>query len=253
MYDKNEIDISYNYLKKVISKINEPIVIIGGWATYFSVNKNYKKEFNSDYLGSRDVDLGFNDVKSLKETTTILEKEGFNFISFRYLKEIHYDTGKELTKEESITLPGFKIFNMYVDVIISETNDEISKELGFHPVDEPLIKLIFQDTKYRIELIEFDRKLWLPSPFLLLAGKVNSIVNRTMDHKRIKDYCDIIALCLYSEEDINHIIDLSKKYILQENIIKLNQLINNNDLQQVSTILTIDINIIKQILNKIIS
>ena len=214
MYDKNEIDISSNYLKKVISKINDPIVIIGGWATYFTVNENYKKEFNSNYLGSRDIDLGFNTVKSFKETSAILEKEGFNFVSFRYFKEIHYDTGKELTKAETITLPDFKIFKMYVDVIISETNDQVVKELGFHPVDEPLIKFIIQDKKYRTELIEFNRKLWLPAPFLLVAGKVNSIVNRTQDHKKIKDYCDLISLCLYSGDDINNIISLSKEHIL---------------------------------------
>ncbi len=252
MYDKRETDISYKYLKSIISKLQEPIIIIGGWATYFTVNKNYKKEFGVNYIGSRDVDLGFNNVESFKETSIILEKEGFEFISFRYLKEISYETGKELTKKESMIIPIYNIFSMYIDLIISATNSKIEKELGFVPVDEPLIKLVFASKKYRTELIEFRKKLWLPSPYLLLTTKINAIVNRTKDHKRVKDYCDIVAICLYSGENTNNLTLFVKENAIKERILKLKKIINQDELKQVSNILRINIDIVNKVINKIV-
>jgi len=119
MYSKNETDISYNYLKEIISKLKEPIVIIGGWAVYLSVNKKYKQEQGVNYIGSRDIDLGFNTMDSLLETANILEKNGFSLIGFRYVKDIDYETGRELTKEEAKKSPQYNIFSMYVDLLIS--------------------------------------------------------------------------------------------------------------------------------------
>jgi hypothetical protein len=252
MYDKKETDISYKYLKSIISKLDEPIIIIGGWATYFTVNKNYKKEFGVNYIGSRDVDLGFNTVESFKETSSILEKDGFEFISFRYLKEISYETGKELTKKESMTIPIYNIFSMYVDLVISETDSKLEKKLGFVPIDEPLIKLVFANKKHRTELIEFRKKLWLPSPDLLLTTKINAIVNRTKDHKRVKDYCDIIAICLYSQANTNNLVSFVKENAIKERIIKLKEIINQEELKQVSNILRIDIDIINNVINKLV-
>jgi hypothetical protein len=252
MYNKKETDISYKYLKSIISKLKEPIIIIGGWAIYLSVNKNYKKEFGLDYIGSRDVDLGFNTIKSFKDTCNILEENGFEFISFRYLKEISYETGKKLTKEELKTTPIYNIFPMYIDLLISEINLKVKKELGFTPIDELLVKLIFKNKSYRTELVEFNTKLWLPSPSLLLTTKVNSIANRILDHKRIKDYCDIIALCLYSGENLDDLISFVKKHAIKKRILKLKNIIDQKELKQVSDILRINVDIINRIILKII-
>jgi len=252
MYDKKETEISYDYLKIIISKLKEPIIIIGGWATYLTVNSRYKSEFGTDYIGSRDVDLGFNTIKSFKYTSNILEENGFKLVSFRYLKEINYETGKELTKEESITTPIHNIFPMYIDLLIAETNKQIINELGFAPADEPLVKLVFENKKYRTELIEFNKKLWLPSPPLLLATKINSVVNRGQTHKKIKDYCDIVALCLYSGEDISTLISFIKNHTIKERLIKFKTNINKEELEQVSSILRINKDIIEKLILKII-
>jgi len=252
MYNKKETDISYKYLKSIISKLKEPIIIIGGWATYFTVSKNYKKEFGLEYIGSRDVDLGFNTIKSFKGTCNILEENGFEFVCFRYLKEISYETGKELTKEESKVMPIHNIFPMYIDLLISETNSKVEKELGFAPADEPLVKLIFDNKSYRTELVEFNKKLWLPSPSLLLTTKVNSIVNRILDHKRIKDYCDIVALCLYSGENLDDLVFFVKEHAIKERILKLKEIIDQEELEQVADILRINIDIINRVISKII-
>ena len=42
MYDNKETRRSYEYLKKVISVLEEPICLLGGWAVFLTVNKNYK-------------------------------------------------------------------------------------------------------------------------------------------------------------------------------------------------------------------
>ncbi|MFH0906277.1 MAG: nucleotidyl transferase AbiEii/AbiGii toxin family protein [archaeon] len=252
MYDKKETDISYKYLKSIISKLKEPIVIIGGWATYLTVNKLYKKQFGINYLGSRDIDLGFNAITSLKETIKILEKDNFKLVSFRYLKEINYETGEELTSKQSKDLPLYSIFPMYIDLLVSKIDSKGIKEIGFTPADEPLIKLIFENKDNRTELNEFGKKLWLPSPEIILATKINSVANRTKDHKKIKDYCDIISICLYSGKDLNDLITSSKKYFVKRNILKLKNKLDKKELQQVSNILKIDLDIIERIINSIV-
>jgi hypothetical protein len=252
MYNKKETDISYDYLKIIISKLKDPIIIIGGWATYLTVNSKFKSEFGIDYIGSRDVDLGFNTLKSFKDTSNILEENGFKLISYRYLKEINYETGKELTKEESMTTPIYNIFPMYIDLLIAKTNKKIIAQLGFAPADEPLVKLVFKNKKYRTELVEFNKKLWLPSPSLLLATKINSVVNREKTHKKIKDYCDIVALCLYSGENIDTLITFIKKYTIKERLLKFKTNITKEELEKISNILRINKDIIERVILKII-
>jgi hypothetical protein len=60
MYEPKEIELSKYYLKEVIESIDEPIVVLGGWAVYFLVNDKYKETTGREYIGSRDIDLGFN-------------------------------------------------------------------------------------------------------------------------------------------------------------------------------------------------
>ncbi len=107
MYADYETKISQEYLERVIKALNEPICILGGWAVFLQVNKKFQQAQGQPYLGSRDIDLGFHFEKNstltamknsaLAKTIHILEKElGFEFLSFRYLKEIHTETGKEV-------------------------------------------------------------------------------------------------------------------------------------------------------------
>ena len=213
MYDNIELEISYQYLSKVISKLDEPICILGGWAVFFTVNENYKKKTGRAYLGSRDIDLGFNTITSFKKSALILEKElNFKFISFRYYKNVHSETGIDLSEEESKKLPTYMFFPVYVDMIFSYNNNQLRTNLGFAPVDEPLLKPVFEEGKGKIST-EFGKKLLVPRPEILLATKINSAPNREKNHKRIKDICDIVALCLYSGQDLNEIIFLAKKVL----------------------------------------
>ena len=107
LYSSFETEISYDYLQKVVEILEEPICILGGWAVYLTVNNNFQKEQGRNYLGSRDVDLGFNINKSLDKgelgntaigkSIDLLEAEGFKPLGFRYYKDINAETREELT------------------------------------------------------------------------------------------------------------------------------------------------------------
>ncbi|MFH0876478.1 MAG: hypothetical protein V1859_11160 [archaeon] len=249
MYKDIETEISYKYLSKVISKLNEPVCILGGWAVFFAVNKNYKKYSGKPYLGSRDIDLGFNNISSYNESADILQNEmGFDFVSFRFFKNIHTETGKVLSLEESKTLPMFYIFPLYVDMIFSYTNEELRTELGFAPVDEPLLKHVFDNGK-GILTEQYGKKLLLPMPEVLLATKINSAPNRDKVHKRIKDVCDITAICLYSNVEINKLVASAKAISSKISLERFSKTSFDNEADECSKVLQIDKNMVKSVIS----
>lgn len=110
MYDEFETKTSLGYLDKVLFVVAEPVCIFGGWGIYFTVNKEFRKRFERDYIGSRDIDLGFYidkkwSEKQLKEssfarTLNLLENElGFKLQGFRLRKDFHFIEKKELASK----------------------------------------------------------------------------------------------------------------------------------------------------------
>jgi len=203
MYDDMEVRISGKYLAEVLATIDEPIVVLGGWAVRFLVNDRYKENTGRDYLGSRDIDLGFHIISDLENSAfakalNTLEKDlGFSNQSFRLFKETHSETGEDLTPADAKKLPSHMIFPMYVDLIVDTIPPGFKAKFGFSPIDEPLIAPIFADEKNRIVREEFGKTLWLPSAALMLAMKIRSHPARDKEHKRVKDVCDISALLLF--------------------------------------------------------
>ena len=250
MYKEFETRTSYMYLKEVINSLKEPICILGGWAVFFHVNKRFERAQGRFYLGSKDIDLGFQMKVKLKETTLaqtikiLKEKLRFKPLSFRFMKEIHTETEEEL--EEGNTVPTHFIFPMYVDLIVDVIPKDFRKTFGFNPIDEPLLKHVFND-EGSVVVNEFSRKLLLPSSEVLLAMKVNSLPNRDKDHKRIKDICDIFALLWYTElkpEQIN-----LSKYVSKKDIIKTVETITNQDLDKVAANVGHSADEIKRVIN----
>jgi len=215
LYSDFDTETSYIYLQKIVNILNEPICILGGWAVYFTVNTAFRKDQGRNYLGSRDIDLGFYLNKNLtkrqlKSSTignalSLLEKQGFKPLGFRYYKDIHVETGKELTSEQSTKTPTHDIFQIYVDPIVNEVHPSFRAIFGFDPIDEPLLSHVFQNKIYRTELTEFHKRLWLPNPEILLATKLNSVCNRTKDEKLIKDICDIYVVSWYSPKKFHQL------------------------------------------------
>ena len=229
MYREFETETSYKYLQEVISSLDEPICILGGWAVFFHANKKFEKAQGRPYLGSRDIDLGFEMSDAgknvMKKSISVLtEKLRFRQVSFRLLKEIHTETEEEL--EDSKTVPSYFIFPMYVDLMVDSIPKDFKKEFGFNPIDEPLLKVAFKEKKFTA-MSGFGKKLLLPAPELLLAMKAHALPNRGKDHKKIKDICDMFALAWYSNinpenADLLH-------YLPEKELVKCLQAIGDDD------------------------
>ncbi|MCK5772831.1 MAG: hypothetical protein KAH57_03510 [Thermoplasmata archaeon] len=255
MYDEIEVEISRRYLDRVTEVLDEPIAMLGGWAVYLIVNDGYKGLTGRDYIGSRDIDLGFHidensESKTLNDVIKTLSEElGFSPLSFRLFKEIHRETGMELDKETARRTPSYNIFPMYVDLIVDHIPDDFRERFGFNPVDEPLLGELFRKESERTNVEFLGKLFWLPSPKVLLAMKVKSYPSRDKEHKRIKDMCDISSLLLFTEGwGKASVIDLVGQDVFQ----KFQDTINEENLLETSRILDIDPGLIRSALDKFI-
>lgn len=252
MYKDIEIETSHKYLSKVISQLEEPICILGGWAVFFLVEKGYKAQTGRIYLGSRDIDIGFNSIEPFKQTSKVLESGlNFEFLSFRFFKNVNAETGKDLTAAEAKSLPRHMLFPIYIDPVFSFTDGKLKKQLGFSPIDEPLLKYVFDDRKYGKEAREFGKNVIIPAPEILLAMKIHSVVGRDKKHKRQKDVCDIVSLCLFSEMPINDIIKKSRDLFSKDKFKQFKDMNFKDEIIKSSNMLGIESNILESIIDKV--
>ncbi len=251
MYRDEETRISYKYLKEVVKHLDEPLCLIGGWAVYFLVNPHFEKEKGYPYLGSRDIDLGFKDIDTVKKVMVKLTELGFKKVSFRFFKEVHSETMKELEEEEAKKTPLHYIFPMYVDLIMSKTESSMKSALGFMPIDEPLLKSVFGGPEHRMEIKKFDKKIFLPSPSLLLAMKICSLKGRDKEDKKIKDLCDLTALCLYSGLEIKQLKEKLAFLIPKARIEESLGTVDKKDREKVARILTLDENVLLSLIERL--
>ncbi len=205
MYPDYEVEISGGLLGRVLASLDDPVLLLGGWAVYLQVNDGFRGTTGRDYLGSRDIDLGFStgggDLggSPIGRAIAFLTGEmGFRPLSFRFMREFDNETGEPLEPEESRRLPMYRIFQMYVDLMVDRVPDGFRDVFGFVPPDEPLLTRVFDDPGARAVTPAFGREVWMPSPGLLLRMKARSFPNRTRDHKRTKDLADITALLLFA-------------------------------------------------------
>jgi hypothetical protein len=260
MYQPYEIEISQKQVRDVISKLREPICLLGGWAVYLTLTENFKRENGRDYLGSRDIDLGFHIEKDWSgyelENSTIataintLNEMNFESLSFRFFKQFHKDTKQELTGEELRKTPSYDIFYLFVDPIVDHIHSGIREIFGFVPIDEPLLEHVFLGKKYRtIDLS--GRKILLPLPHILLATKIKSVTRRDKEHKRIKDIADIYGLSWYSDENITKLKTNLTAIIPHQNTRTIIESFTRNDLDAVSNILGIETQRVQRVLNEL--
>jgi len=244
MYDDMEVRISERYLADVLMAIDEPIVVLGGWAVRFLVNRRYRENTGRDYLGSRDLDLGFHvgaDMASSAFAKALqkLEKElGFQNQSFRLFKETHSETGVDLAPEEAKKLAAFQIFPMYVDLIVDTIPEGFREKFGLSPIDEPLIAPIFADAGNRVVRNEFGKTIWLPTPELMLAMKIRSHPARDKEHKRVKDVCDLSALLLFC--DLPKGKDWLMRHLSQKDIDRFGKALTQTEIERAAGAIGID-------------
>ncbi len=214
LYQNYEIQVSQSQLSEVLSTLGEPVCLLGGWAVYITVNNNFAASQGRNFVGSRDVDLGFHvdpawtdaelgDSQFARAVRRIVDV-GFEPVSFRFVKYFHTETRKELSAEEARKMNQAFIFNMYVDPLVDNIHPDSTKMLGFVPIDEPLLSEVFDHNRF-VMADKFGSKVLIPEPAVLLAMKLNSVSNRDKEHKRIKDMIDIYGLLWYSDEELDAI------------------------------------------------
>ena len=99
-----------------------------------------------------------------------------------------------MSKDEIKTTPLHFVFPLYIDPVVDIIHPKFYEVFKFNPVDEPLLEKVFMDKANRITEKTFGKNLWLPKPHVLLATKLNSVISRDKEHKRLKDIADIFAL-----------------------------------------------------------
>ena len=226
MYTESEIEISKSNLSTVVSNIKEPVCLLGGWAVYATVNRNFSAELGRSYIGSRDIDLGFHvdetwrdeqlQRSAFSKSVQILKDMGYYGIGSRFVQHHDLETKKPLAENESRNRPKYEMFDLFVDLIVDNIHPRTKALLGLDPIDEPLLTNVFSDNRFVVSRY-FGKKTMIPHPDVLVSMKINSVLNRPKEDKRIKDMADIYSLMWYSDtkfsdlkQRIHMITDLEK-------------------------------------------
>ena len=261
LYSEHEINISRTNLSVVAASVPSPLCLLGGWAVFLLTNKNFTQAHGREYHGSKDIDLGFyfniqEDENSLKESLfnksiIALKEIGFTPQSFRMVQIYHSEEMRPLTEEESKRVPAYNLFYFYVDLMVNRIPDKIRDVLGVAPADEPMITQIFEKKLYKT-ITAFGVDVLLPNPEIMLATKLNWVLQRTKDHKRIKDIADIYALIWYTDTNMKHLQKSVASLITQGKINKVLSSFRDNDLKCVSKEIGVDVDQIKSVFNNFI-
>jgi len=208
MYLPKEIELSKLYLEKIFRDFKGNICLIGGWAVYQLVNNNYHRVTGREYIGSKDIDVGFHIQKKWTKCELIksdfskfinyLKEMNFIWQAFRLFKDYDFETMEELTLEESKKRPPFNIVRIYIDPIIDNIHPLFNHVFGYDPIDEPLLTLIFEEDLYEEHTI-FGINIKIPQTHIILGMKLNSVTKRDKEDKIIKDISDIYSLMWFSD------------------------------------------------------
>jgi hypothetical protein len=181
--------------------------LIGGWSVYLIVNGAFRRDTGREYLGSKDIDLGFHfdptwdqkqfDSSPFGRTIIKIQKLGFELESFRFVKRFRASDGSELTAEESRRLQSYDIFPLYVDVLVDSASRKRFKMAKFKVAEELLLTRVFTGKKFLIRKLE-GSNVMIPHPQLQMEMKIRSFPRRTTDDKRTKDLIDLCALILFT-------------------------------------------------------
>jgi hypothetical protein len=252
MYGRVETDASLRYLYSIIDELSTDYCLIGGWAVHFLANAAYEKEVGKPYLGSQDIDLGFPDVKAFRTAQSFfLEELRFERVSFRFLRVLDYDTGREMSREDATKTPMHMLIHMYIDAMLPFVGKKISRELGFTPPDEPLLDRVFGERGNIRHVRISGHDVSVPVPAVLLAMKLNSVGNRTKDHKRIKDLCDITALSLFSGEKINSVTEEALALCDPKKVKKSNKTVHRKDIIEAARTMDVSVDALVALMERL--
>lgn len=248
MYNAFETSLSKKYLKEIFRE-SSGALLLGGWAVYLLVDPDFREATGRGYIGSRDIDIGFHleegsgreDLEASKFSQAFrrLRSLGFHGQSFRMYKDFDAEDHRELQLDEAESKLPFELNRLYVDLVVDTIPKPFREVFGFTPIDEPLLEEAFRSRRFRQVSWE-GVTLDIVEPSLLLGMKLNSVLTRTRDHKRLKDVADIYALAWHSGEDLTDLKKELRLLIPTENLRDIIKGIGPEDLSAASDIIGIE-------------
>jgi hypothetical protein len=208
LYDSVETSASLDALDVLAKELPKPLILLGGWAVYFSVNERYQTQHGEPYLGSRDVDLGFHVPENASEldiitgnfqpSLLILKRLGYRKEgSSRLCKIINKETGEMVLKNMKTAASEEDYFYLFIDPLVDNSHPLLEELCDITPLVEPALKDALRDEKFQT-IERSGREIKIPDPEILLEMKLSSLVKRTKTDKKVKDVCDIYALIWHS-------------------------------------------------------
>jgi len=186
VYDPLEVDLSFKLIKKLKQTLTQKWGLMGGWAVFFHVSKEYHLAFGKEYLKSRDIDICIFSKDSFLDK---ISEIGFRKSAYSFRYEMIYDREKSkfISEREAKNKHIFNLIYIFLDVFspkkIEGVNSWVIKDLS----------------QAKIENIDNFPVIDVNS---LLKSKVLSFFEREKIDKEMKDACDIFALLFYSKRKI---------------------------------------------------
>ncbi len=162
----------------------------------------------------------------------ILESENFQIDGIRYKKNITYVKNKYKTKK-----PKKESFPLYVDLIVNSYPSSYTDIVPQYFFEEPLIELIYDTSKYQVNIPSISKNIFMPTPEILSAIKIRCILSRKIHHKRVKDLCDLYSLLFYTKNTFEKNVNELKKFITSEKVLKLKTVLDKKAIKESETIL----------------
>jgi len=256
LYSEFETSLSRRYLREIFSCESSGVLLLGGWTVYLLVSSDFQKSTGRGYIGSRDIDIGFHlkeestreDLKKSEFSRVIkrLINLGFRRQSFRLYKDFDAETHRELSIEEAQKRLPFEVSRLYVDLVVDRIPIGFQDVFGFTPIDEPLLELAFKEERFRhVSWEGIDLRIVEPS--LLLGMKLNSVVSRTSDHKRVKDIADIYALVWHSGASLSDLKEEIETLIPVSRVRDVLTSFNQDNIEEVSSIIGVEASSISRV------
>lgn len=258
--------LSERELQTVLTTIELPACLLGGWAVHLHVNQGFRIEYGRDYIGSRDIDLGIHidpeaTVEELQEnevgkSLSKIEGLGYERSRFGFVLIFHLESGNRITNEEAKQYSMHEIFHVYIDILPDTTDlDEFEEAFGFRPPAEPLLKRVFENERAEPLSQHVD---WHPpdstrivEPALLAAMKTKSLPDRDESHKRVKDLADLHAL-LWHVKDLSQIVRETRSIVTETDILALTNTVTERLFIDAATLLQIEPGLVRDSINRLL-
>lgn len=177
---------SENCLRKFFGSLTvderENVGLMGGWAVHLLLAR-----IGVTHIGSRDLDIFFN-PKKIKMGNLVKMVEDIGFIphsTFRWAKFIQLSTERELSEEESKTLPAYDVEAIFIDVASPQ-------DVNRRVMHLPILQRVFEGESERCTYQNLE--ILTPNVKVLIEMKLASASERKEAFKRAKDLADLYAL-----------------------------------------------------------